>query len=623
MAGPILRHVSADALHLWLVTRERFPLRLSLRDRRGELYFDGALDNTGLSAFAVGQHCVINLIRVTPNRPLPAAELLEYDIHLGPEAGSPGLRQLHPELCYTDQERPVFCYKPKLDLLYHGSCRKPHCPQPDALPPVAEKLAAVLEQPQQRPALLLFSGDQIYADDVAGPMLSAIHQVIDRLGLCDETWDGARVNNSRQLRASDRCYYQREQLLPRNKANQAVLETFFRGVRKPIITAAGAFNHLITFSEVIAMYLLVWSDTPWQWVDWEWGRSQIPEGYQRRFVQELEAIDDFRRGLPRVRRLLAHVPVYMIFDDHDVTDDWNLTRGWEEAAYGNAFSRGIIGNALAGYWLCQGWGNQSGQFATLQKAVQPCFTPHGIRNHDQLVDQLLAWENWHYRLPTSPKLVVADTRTHRWRSETSPGRPSGLMDWESLSALQQELIGEPRVILVSAAPVFGVKLIETVQRIFTFFGQALTVDAENWMAHPGAAAVMLNIFRHSKTPPQFIILSGDVHYSFAFDVTLRFHKHSSRILQVTASGLKNRFPPRLLQWFDVCNRWLFASRSPLNWLTKRRRMLIRARRPDAGELHALYNHSGMGVLQIGATVEETRVVFYSSDGKEVHFRRPT
>ena len=36
---------------------------------------------------------------------------------------------------------------------------------------------------------------------------------------------------------------------------------------------------------------------------------------------------------------------------------------------------------------------------------------------------------------------------------------------------------------------FGVKLIEVVQRLCTFAGQALTVDAENWMAHRGAAWV--------------------------------------------------------------------------------------------------------------------------------------
>lgn len=39
----------------------------------------------------------------------------------------------------------------------------------------------------------------------------------------------------------------------------------------------------------------------------------------------------------------------MIFDDHDVTDDWNLTIGWEQAAYSNTFAKRIIGNSLIAY----------------------------------------------------------------------------------------------------------------------------------------------------------------------------------------------------------------------------------------------------------------------------------
>ena len=154
------------------------------------------------------------------------------------------------------------------------------------------------------------------------------------------------------------------------------------------------------------------------------------------------------------------------------------------------------------------------------------------------------------------------------------------MDWEALCEMQQELIGQPSVILVSAAPIFGVKLIETIQKIFTFFGKALTVDAENWMAHKGTASVILNIFRHHKTPPNFVILSGDVHYSFVYDVKLRFRRNSPNITQITCSGIKNEFPEKLLRWFDRLNRVLYARRSPLNWFTQRRNMTIKHRRPD-------------------------------------------
>lgn len=139
------------------------------------------------------------------------------------------------------------------------------------------------------------------------------------------------------------------------------------------------------------------------------------------------------------------------------------------------------------------------------------------------------------------------------------------------------------------------------------------MDAENWMAHPGAANVLLNIFRHHKTPPHFVILSGDVHYSFVYNVTLRFRKHSPEILQITASGIKNTFPERLLRWFDGLNRWLFASRSPLNYFTKRRRMLIKRRQPEHAN-GVLLNQSGIGQVLLNDDYEKIRARILSSKG---------
>lgn len=161
---------------------------------------------------------------------------------------------------------------------------------------------------------------------------------------------------------------------------------------------------------------------------------------------------------------------------------------------------------------------------------------------DDLIDQLLKFQNWHYVLPTQPAMVVIDTRTRRWRSEMNLKQPSGLLDWEALSELQQALLDHPCAIIVSPAPIFGVKLIETVQRVFSGCGYPLLVDAENWMAHRGAAQVILNIFRHSRTPANYVVLSGDVHYSFVYEVLIRHHKAGPHIWQITSSGIKNEFP---------------------------------------------------------------------------------
>ena len=65
----------------------------------------------------------------------------------------------------------------------------------------------------------------------------------------------------------------------------------------------------------------------------------------------------FRDGLTKVRRVLANVATYMIFDDHEVTDDWNLSQLWRDRVFTSDLGRTILRNGLLGYFLCQGWGN--------------------------------------------------------------------------------------------------------------------------------------------------------------------------------------------------------------------------------------------------------------------------
>ncbi len=207
---------------------------------------------------------------------------------------------------------------------------------------------------------------------------------------------------------------------------------------------------------------------------------------------------------------------------------------------------------LIAYWLCQGWGNAPEYFGDEFQLPMRCYFANPTHeNQSILIDQLYRFERWHYTIEIKPKVVVLDTRTRRWRSESKMNKPSGLMDWEALMEFQQELLHQESVIIVSAAPMFGVKFIEMLQRMMTALGQPLLIDAENWMAHPGSANSLISIFTHTKTPTNFVILSGDVHYSFAYDIKLRFRRNSPNIYQITCSGFKNEFPNGLLRFWVV------------------------------------------------------------------------
>ena len=635
VCGPILRQVTTKKLVIWWVMSKNMELRFRLgrQTESGAPYqfVEYPINESVFTQFQVGKSCFICLMALPLNDEFKELECVYYDIEALDEGKwssqlkplDIGYQPLSNQLKSDDQKKveglPYFIYRSHIDKIFHGSCRKIHDRSCDALVALDHKLERE-NQASQRPAMLLMSGDQVYVDDVAGPVLSAIHQIIQVLGLYSEQFDDAVLRDSDSLYNHPDTYYKRGQLIPtysfRSKAS-----LFFRKKNEPVLSSKSRDMHLFTLAEVIGLYLLTWSPELWSLVDWRTTPPLNNSRHERKFKEEVEAVQSFVQGISRVRRLMSNFPTYMIFDDHDVTDDWNLSALWEKRVYGKPVSKQIIGNALFGYFLFQGWGNAPQNFSPdfMNTVKRYCEAP--THNHHQsILDCVLKWDKWGYVAETSPKMVVLDTRTQRWRSEFSLSNPSGLMDWESLTELQQSVLGEQSVILVSAAPIFGVKLIETLQRVMTWLGLSLHVDAENWMAHPGSAMTILNIFTHKRTPKNFIVLSGDVHYSFVYEIVIRFRKNSPRIWQITASGIKNEFPEPLLTWMDGLNRIFYGVYSPLNVFTKRKHMHIRQRDPSGAKPGCrLVNKSAIGVVDINKVGIPTRVGLLTSEGDEIHF----
>ncbi|MDN3630343.1 alkaline phosphatase family protein [Vibrio lentus] len=664
LAGPILRKTTATEVVLWIVTSAPLSGTTQLFNAEQETpFYSSSLDEQ--ESIQVGTHAWVTLIHLQGE--FPTNVPLEYQIET--EQGS--ITELAPHLIYkdtrtnNDSSRIEFKISTTADYILHGSCRNPHHPSKDSLVAADNKIAnqTVLE----RPDMLMMSGDQIYADHVAGPTLDAIQQVIQLLGLIGEALPTDsqvnQINSSDALFESEYHLYQRHHLLPHHNTSDSLLDKLFpkRGI--PIFSSTDCENHLVTLSEFIAMYLLVWSPTLWQCInrerlidnDFKQADRQLTPAEQQQWRDESVIIDDFVAGLPQVQRLFAHIPTYMIFDDHDVTDDWNLTVGWEHAVDQNRFATQVIGNGLVAYWMCQGWGNAPEKFSSeFIEQTKQLFSPvissnesessgedndesyvenNGKNNgnlsknidpqqHQQYLEMIDRFEEWHYTINTSPKVIVLDTRTRRWRSESRMNKPSGLMDWEALTEFQHQLINQEKVVIVSAAPMFGVKFIETLQKMATTIGKPLMIDAENWMAHPGSANTLISIFTHTKTPTNFVVLSGDVHYSFAYDIKLRYRRNSPNIYQITCSGIKNQFPAPLLKFCDVCDRLLYSPRSVLNYFTKRKRLRIEKRSPDNQTFYRLSNRSAIGELRLDSDGKPQAITTLSGDGKITRFPEP-
>ena len=301
LAGPVLRRLEPQRLAIWLVTTQ--PLQPEFVCPASEVQVD-------CQVVPIGRHAYVHLLDIQFASPLPCNQLLDYDLLINGQ----GIADWAPHLLYPGNPRPSLVLRERLDHLLHGSCRKPHHPAADGLL-CADRLLQRCKKPEDRPAVLVMTGDQVYADDVAGPMLRAIHSLISRLGLFDEQLEGAVVGDSQALYQHPASYYHRADLLPALERNDTLRERFFRGKRKPIFSSSNADNHLVTLAEVMAMYLLVWSPVPWQLVD-----LGIPSGlsdeHQARYRHELPLIQGFADNLGQVARVMAHLPCLMIFDDN-------------------------------------------------------------------------------------------------------------------------------------------------------------------------------------------------------------------------------------------------------------------------------------------------------------------
>ncbi|BBN81885.1 hypothetical protein PA25_18700 [Pseudoalteromonas sp. A25] len=592
LLGPMLRRAEQGQVCIQLVTSTYGKLSAEV---------SGYQCQTEQKTFRLGTHCFFHILLVRPNSGLFVADTaLDYQLLFDDNVVDLS------DYTYPSQATTQCIVPKQLQQVLHGSCRNPHHPSRDSLVAADTLINNCKETGVLSPSLLLMSGDQIYADDVAGPMLLAISQLIDCLGLYKEQAHITELPEDIQQQL-----FNRHQFLPKTPWQACPKYSFSYWFKRgeAHFTSLSAGNHLIYFQEFVACYLLNFGAACWQLIDRE---KLIYQGTNPKFVKsftaQAKALEQFIEDLPKAQRLFANVPTLMMFDDHDVTDDWNLTARWEQAIAEHKSSRRIINSGLLSYWLFQGLGNDamlnSGSLcAEFERSLE--VDSWQFKSLDKAINR---FSSWHYCLDTTPKVVVMDTRTHRWRNEQNFNEPSGLLDWEMLMELEDTLVDHKEVILVSPAPVFGVKSIEAIQSIFNFFGQPLLVDVENWMAHEGSARKLLEIFRRPDTPKETIILSGDVHYSFCFSVQSRFGKHHNRIWQLTASGIKNEFPKKLINLLDKLDSIFYAPWSPLNYFTKRWHMEVNKHplQCDAAKQPYLVSDSAISLI----TLEEAKLVRY-------------
>ena len=124
------------------------------------------LDSKQNQQVRIGEQAFVNLISIDFQDALPINTLLAYNFTWTIDEQQHSLVECLPEILYSGQKYPNFAIKSDIKQMLHGSCRKPHFDSGDGLVQVDHIIADSISDATLRPAMLMMSGDQIYADDV-------------------------------------------------------------------------------------------------------------------------------------------------------------------------------------------------------------------------------------------------------------------------------------------------------------------------------------------------------------------------------------------------------------------------------------------------------------------------
>lgn len=371
--------------------------------------------------------------------------------------------------------------------LAYGSCRKPSAPEPDALNAFGRWLIERFDERETAwPHLLLLIGDQIYADVFTG-----------RRG---------RQRGTAWLR------------------QEAQAEETQRGAQ--------------TFDEFASLYREAWT------------------------------CDD------GIRQVLAAIPTFMIFDDHEVTNGWNTAPDWRAHALKHGREH-ILVDGLVAYWVYQGWGNTDAH-SEADKTPEALMQEAQQSRRDALEDlraymRKAVYEQiaprWHYVIPTMPPIFVMDVRADRpaLLSKTddtdAPARIMSRGQMGELTAWVKEHDAST-VLLVSSVPVLLPPLIglaEYLMGVRPFHNTPLRwlgkqvariqqrvtrrMSFDHWPVFATTWHELAQLL--SRRKHDIVVLSGDVHFSYAAEAYRGIFRSQQRALyQLVASPFANRLDRR-------------------------------------------------------------------------------
>ncbi len=287
-----------------------------------------------------------------------------------------------------------------------------------------------------------------------------------------------------------------------------------------------------------------------------------PPGMQVSDFEEYSRLYYDSWQVPAIRWLLSTVSSAMIFDDHDVHDDWNTSAAWVEEYRRKPWWNERIVGAFSSYWLYQHLGNLSPRELAADEvycAVRDAQDGKPVLDEfSHRADRETAGARWSFcRDLGRSKLVMMDSRAGRvlkdgercmvddaewrWIEEHAKGDFDHLLLGTSLPFLlgrgMHYLEAWNEAVCDGAWGSGAARLGEKVRQ---------AIDLEHWPAFGESFERLAGLIEavgaghHGEAPASIVVLSGDVHHAYLAEVGFkRGGGVTSSVYQAVCSPFRN------------------------------------------------------------------------------------
>jgi hypothetical protein len=244
---------------------------------------------------------------------------------------------------------------------------------------------------------------------------------------------------------------------------------------------------------------------------------------------------------PVLRWLFSTVSTSMIFDDHEIHNEWKISEAWLEKMRAHDWYDRRISGGLMAYWVYQHIGNLSFEQLEAHDLLDQVRSEEDagplLREHMQKADRQAGHSRWSFcRDLGRTRLLVIDSRAGR---DVTPGARKMVepREWDWIT--DQVKSGDyDHLLLASSVPVFlthGLHFLEAWDEAVAdgAWGGIAAGPAErlrqggnfdHWAAFGRSFHAFVELLeevatgRHGTAPTSIVILSGDVHHCYLAEI---------------------------------------------------------------------------------------------------------